>query len=431
MKRLLACLMIFAAMACKESTTSIDIPAPTKTTYTSDTLHLSEKEYYDKVLGALVGSAIGDAMGASTEMWSRKDIQLKYGYITTLTPAVRQQSPEGTWGHNLIAGATTDDTRWKYAMVKYLSQNKGDLNAPNFANFITDYYASLTKSINDNGTIPETDFLDTQIEKIDWIKEWARVSMAYEKDTDSYLKAMNRFYGGEMSCAGQLYTPMFGLISNSPENAYTLAYNHTLFDIGYAKDISALVSAMTHMALRTKNIDSIINTATFVDPLRYQDSRLVGRIAYDMTDASVKKVLALKQLVLADTLTPKDSITFKIPEGFQGSHKDWTRQEMAYQFLEKNEKAIPFHSGEIWQILVTALQYGEGDFEKTLQFIVNYGRDNDTVAAVAGMILGAKDGYSNLPVTLRTQALKVNKENMGIDLEALAREMVAKKHMEF
>ncbi|CAM4110538.1 ADP-ribosylglycohydrolase family protein [Zobellia roscoffensis] len=431
MKRLLACLMIFAAMACKESTTSIDIPAPTKTAYTLDTLQLSEEEYYDKVLGALVGSAIGDAMGASTEMWHRKDIQLKYGYITTLTPAVRQQSPEGTWGHNLIAGATTDDTRWKYAMVKYLSQNKGDLNASNFANFITDYYASLTKSINDNGTIPETDFLDTQIEKIDWIKEWARVSMAYEKDTDSYLKAMNRFYGGEMSCAGQLYTPMFGLISNSPENAYTLAYNHTLFDIGYAKDISALVSAMTHMALRTKNIDSIINTATFVDPLRYQDSRLVGRIAYDMTDASVKKVLALKQLILVDTLTPKDSITFKIPEGFQGSHKDWTRQEMAYQFLEKNEKAIAFHSGEIWQILVTALQYGEGDFEKTLQFIVNYGRDNDTVAAVAGMILGAKDGYSNLPVTLRTQALKVNKENMGIDLEALAREMVAKKHMEF
>ena len=62
-------------------------------------------------------------------------------------------------------------------------------------------------------------------------------------------------------------------------------------------------------------------------------------------------------------------------------------------------------------------------FEKTMQFIVNYGRDNDTVAAIAGMILGAKDGYSKLPVSLRTEALRVNKENMGIDLEALAREM--------
>jgi hypothetical protein len=36
-----------------------------------------------------------------------------------------------------------------------------------------------------------------------------------------------------------------------------------------------------------------------------------------------------------------------------------------------------------------------------MQFIVNYGRDNDTVAAVAGMILGAKLGYSGLPESMR------------------------------
>ena len=66
---------------------------------------------------------------------------------------------------------------------------------------------------------------------------------------------------------------------------------------------------------------------------------------------------------------------------------------MVYQLLEKDERAIAFHSAEIWQILVTALEFGNGDFEKTMQFIVNYGRDNDTVAAVAGMILGAKLGY--------------------------------------
>ncbi len=34
---------------------------------------------YDRVLGSLVGSAIGDAMGAPTEMWSRDQIQAEYG----------------------------------------------------------------------------------------------------------------------------------------------------------------------------------------------------------------------------------------------------------------------------------------------------------------------------------------------------------------
>ena len=41
---------------------------------------ISREVYHDKVLGLLVGSAIGDAMGAPTEMWSRNDIQLDYGF---------------------------------------------------------------------------------------------------------------------------------------------------------------------------------------------------------------------------------------------------------------------------------------------------------------------------------------------------------------
>ncbi len=423
--------VLWTFVSCRENVSDVNIPSPKKSTYVGDGLKISEEAYYDKVLGALVGSAIGDAMGASTEMWLRNDIQLKYGYINGFTPAVREQSPEGTWGHNLSTGTTTDDTRWKFAMVKYLSKYQDDWTPEHFADFIVDYYGALTRGLSDDRDIPKTDFLDTQIEKIDWIKEWARVAMAYRENPETYQRALNRFYGGEMSCAGQLYTPMFGLVSATPEEAYNKAYQHSIFDIGYAKDISGLVSAMTHVALRTQSMDSIIDAATFIDPEGYQDSRLVGRIAYSVADASVKNVLAVKNLVLTDSLTAIDSLIFKMPNRFPGNQKDWIRQEKIYQYLEKDEKAIAFHSGEIWQILVTALQFGEGDFEKTMQFIVNYGRDNDTVAAVAGMILGAKDGYSNLPVALRTEALRVNKENMGIDLEALAREMTKRNSANF
>jgi ADP-ribosylglycohydrolase len=418
----LGCLLLTFS-SCTEKRPEIELNSPKKISYVTDTLVLSTEERYDKILGALVGSAIGDAMGASTEMWYRKDIQLKYGYINGLTPAVREQSPEGTWEHNLARGATTDDTRWKYLMVKYLSEHRTDKNASTFAKFITDYYGSVVETLSKTEMKTNPDLLDDQIEKIDWVKEWARVALAYQKDPDAYQKAQNRFYGGEMSCAGQLYTPMFGLVTETPEEAYNVAYGHTLFDLGYAKDISALVSAMTQMAMRTRNMDSILNTAIFVDPHGYQDSRLVGRIASATADGAIKNVLAIKELVLADSPVAKDSLLFRMPKGFQGSQKDWIRQEMAYRLLEKDEKAIAFHSGEIWQILVTAMQFGDGDFLKTLQFIVNYGRDNDTVAAVAGMILGAKEGYSNLPQDLKEEIIKVNREQLGIDLEEMAMEL--------
>ena len=417
-------LILICIIGCKNENKQFDIPSPTNNIYVGDKSQLADSVYYDKVLGALVGSAIGDAMGASTEMWHRKDIQLSYGYINGLTPAVREQSPEGTWEHNLLAGATTDDTRWKSLMVHYFKANQNAINPDNFSQYIIEYYQKLTKSLANKDIQTSTDLLDTQVEKIDWIKEWARVAIAYKKGNQDYLKAQNRFYGGEMSCAGQLYSPMIGLITKSPLEAYQKAYDLSLFDIGYAKDITALVSSMTHMAMRTQELDSIMNAPKFIDPIGYADSRLVGRIPLAILDGAQKNVRRINDIVFVDSLLLNNNIVFKIPTGYPGTKTDWIRQEMLYQILEKDKRGIAFHSAEIWQILVTGLEFGKGDFEKTMQFIVNYGRDNDTVAAVAGMILGAKLGYKALPQELREKVLKVNKENLGIDLEALAKEMM-------
>jgi hypothetical protein len=416
-------LILICIVGCKNENNQFNIPSPTNSIYVGDKSQLADSIYYDKVLGALVGSAIGDAMGASTEMWHRKDIQLSYGYINGLTPAVREQSPEGTWEHNLLAGATTDDTRWKSLMVHYFKANQNAINPDNFSQYIIEYYQNLTKSLANKDIQTSTDLLDTQIEKIDWIKEWARVAIAYKKDNQDYLKAQNRFYGGEMSCAGQLYSPMIGLITKSPLEAYQKAYDLSLFDIGYAKDITALVSSMTNMAMRTQEFDSIMNAPKFIDPIGYADSRLVGRIPLAILDGAQKNVRRINDIVFVDSLLLNNNTVFKVPSGYLGTKTDWIRQEMLYQILEKDKRGIAFHSAEIWQILVTGLEFGKGDFEKTMQFIVNYGRDNDTVAAVAGMILGAKLGYKALPQELREKILKVNKENLGIDLEALAKEM--------
>jgi fructan beta-fructosidase len=311
----------------------------------------------------------------------------------------------------------------KSLMVHYFKATQGDITPDNFTDFIIGYYNNLTNALANKAIQSNTDALDAQIEKIEWIKEWVRVAMAYQKDNNTYSQAQNRFYGGEMSCAGQLYSPMVGLIAKTPLEAYQKAYDLSLFDIGYAKDITALVSTMTHMAMRTQDLDSIMNAPKFVDPVGYADSRLVGRIPTVILDDAQQNVRLINELIL-DTIFIKDTLIYKVPNGFSGSKQDWVRQEMIYELLEEEERNIAFHSAEIWQILVTALEFGQGNFEKTMQFIVNYGRDNDTVAAVAGMILGAKLGYKALPPQWRETVLRVNRENIDIDLEALAQEMV-------
>jgi hypothetical protein len=394
---------------------SVDLPTPDAvTTFGNTSPPLSQEAYYDKILGALVGSAIGDAMGASTEMWHRSAIQKEYGYINDLTPAIREKSPEGTWDHNLTAGATTDDTRWKYFMGQYFSKERPTLSAEAFAAFITDYYQSLIKELGQEQSQKSTDALDQQMEKVNWIKEWARVSMAYQEGPTAYNRSLHRFYGGEMSCAGMLYTPMFGLIEPSPEAAYITAYDHALFDLGYARDISGLVAAMTSTAMITSNLDSVLQTIRYIDPYEYRNSRLIGRLAEGLANSADQMIENAVQTDLSD------SVNLKLPSNFPGTKTEWMQLQSIYQGLEREEKAIPFHAGEIWQILYAGLTYGDGDFRKTMAFIVNAGRDNDTVAAIAGMILGAQLGYKALPDELKQQSLKINKAVLGIDLEALA-----------
>jgi hypothetical protein len=419
--RFLFILAFAIVSSCNKPAPVLKFADPARKGYGSDTLSLSEEDYKDRLLGALVGSAIGDAMGASTEMWYRTDIQRKYGYITVLTPAERNLSPEGTWEHNLGPGATTDDTRWKKLMVAYFKKYGSGISPENFADFITGYYKSVAGELGEKAVLANPDLLDNSVKKVDWIKEWARVALAFQKGPAEYNKAMNRFYGGEMSCAGMLYSPMFGLLAPGTNAAYELAYDHCIFDLGYARDISSLLAAMTRMALEAGTMDSILDTAVFVDPYRYQDSRLVGRISLAIAEDARRNVQLAKELPAGDTLL-QNTIP---PRGYTGSRADWMRQGFIYSKLEEDQKAIPFHAGEIWEIVITGLAYGQGDFEKTMQFIVNYGRDNDTTGAVAGMILGARLGFKALPETLKQQVLKMNREQMGIDLEALADELAS------
>ena len=406
-------------ISCDHSKSTIDLPIPTKTPYgVSDWSHTQE-EYYDKVLGALVGSAIGDAMGASTEMWHRSQIQEEYGYITGLTTALREKSPEGTWGHNLQAGTTTDDTRWKLLAAKYFQQHRENLNPKAFAKFITAYYNSLADDLSAEA-LKSSDALDEQLEKLNWVIEWNEVAKAYQNGPQEFQDAKSQFYGGEMSCAGMLYSPMFGLINSNPDSAYMQAFDHALFDIGYARDITAMVAAMTSIAMTHDDIDSIVNAIDFIDPLKYRNSRLIGRLS----DASVKTGLGyIKQ---ARSLDSSGEPEIRIPKGYPYSDEEWFRQNYVYEKLQSSEMPISFHAGEIWQILNTGLKFGEGDFSKSMEFIVNYGRDNDTVAAIAGMILGAKDGYSKLPHGLKEEIVRVNRQKLGIDLEELARNITLK-----
>ncbi len=420
----IALLFLFFNTNCNEKKTKITVKElPLERNIVK--AQISKEVYYDKVLGLLIGSAIGDAMGAPTEMWSRRDIQLDYGFVNSLDSMVRNPSAEGTWKINLPAGGTTDDTRWKKLTIEYLLESDlSNLKAGIFAQFIVDLYKKhVDKLKNTEGFDPEP--FEENAMKMAWLQEWALVSKPFAEDNlDGYSKALSKFYGGEMSCAGMLYSPVLGCVfPDNPSLAYDAAYDLGIFDIGYARDMTALVSAMVSAAFHENATpQSVLNVNRNIDPEGYFKSRLVGRSAYRFY--SYAKNISFE----TDALTMEDmEENFVIPNSWK--HLDtleYAKLKKAFDMLDLANEDVAFHPGEIYLITIAAMMFCDFEFEKTMAFIVNYGRDNDTVAAIAGAILGAYWGAAKLPKKMTEQVLSVNKEKLDIDLELLAGKLTEK-----
>jgi hypothetical protein len=402
----------FIFVSCKNETRTIHSDH-----YQAPILSLTEEELYDKVLGMLVGSAIGDAMGAPTEMWSRESIYSEYGFVTDLFPMIREVSAEGIWKANLPAGGTTDDTRWKVLTVNYLLRdNPNFLHSEKFARYILDEFNGYLEDLNKIDSLDAEAYGNGML-KVDWLKEWAKVSKPYiEKDLYGFEKKLSTFYGGEMVCAGLLYSPVIGaFFPEDPEKAYLEAHKLAMYDIGYAKDISALTAAMTSAAMtKSGQTDELLDVLRNIDPEDYYGSRLVGRTSYHILQTALKLVHDFRA-ELKDTISNNNV-------SLEKRMMDWDESNLNPLFLklDKHLQDMPFHAGEIYLQLLTAMIVADFDFEKTLSFLVNYGRDNDTTAAIAGGILGAFYGFDKLPDSMKRQVLTVNKNELNIDLEKAA-----------
>ena len=386
----------------------------------------SNDSLYNKILGSLVGSAIGDAMGAPTEMWSRQNRQISYGYVETLDPSFIDPSPEGLWDFHLPPGTTTDDTRWKSLVGSYAANNLASFYEPEgpdpyqFSEHILHAYQLEVQRLKES---PIDDPMDIEhnMRRLTWLQEWAMVAKPFAaRDLEAYTTALHRFYGGDLLCAGMLYAPVIGLpYPGDPDQAYRAGFRLGIFDQGYARDITGLVASMVAAALpydATQN--SIMEVFRTVDPNDFFRSRLFGREAFKTFQAAETISKAAKELKMCH-----NDLTIPLVDG---DSLATCRLQTAFELLDERNQDSPAHAQEILLVKLTALMYRDFDFPEAMEFITNYGRDNDTSGAVAGAILGAYWGFDALPVSLRDQVLKTNKKNLGIDLETLASEITDK-----
>ena len=215
-----------------------------------------------------------------------------------------------------------------------------------------------------------------------------------------------------MVCAGLLYAPVIGAFyPGNPKRAYQEAYRVSIFDLGFARDLTALAAALTASGMTPNASKDSLLASLRLDPEGYFQSRLVGRTSHKLLKDALNIVREAKKL---DSLPNRMSL-------------DNPALIYAYTELDRRQQDMPFHAGEIYLQAITAMLFTDFDFQGTLTFLTNYGRDNDTTASLAGGILGAWVGYNKLPAADRERVIRVTRDELGIDLEQKAQQLT--KHL--
>jgi ADP-ribosylglycohydrolase len=95
----------------------------------------------DRALGAFYGLALGDALGMPTQSMSRAEIARRYGPIRTLRDAV----PDQPIAPGMPAGSITDDTEQAVLLARLLIHGGGRVVPEVFASALLDWEADMVR----------------------------------------------------------------------------------------------------------------------------------------------------------------------------------------------------------------------------------------------------------------------------------------------
>jgi ADP-ribosylglycohydrolase len=305
---------------------------------------------YDKILGCLVGGALGDAIGGATEMMSYEKIESLFSWIdrplpTGNTPDTARFSP------GLPAGAFTDDTRLKHLLCKAIMIKGGRVTADDLAEI--------------------------------WLEEmegwyYTPVINAYHKIYLGDSRPRDAGRGCMVSNSTAMSISPVGIINAcNPSMAALDAYDvASIIHEGDARDGAVAVAAAVSEAFNPQaDVDSILNAAlTYLYPKGKMKHLIQQAIALAKEEKEYKSFRkAFHETMLVPF--PQDVGSDKPPEGF-------------YDTAEPRE-AIP--------ATFALLYLAKGKWQKSVEYCANFGRDADTLATMAGGIAGALEGAKVIP----------------------------------
>lgn len=319
----------------------------------------------EKALGALYGAAVGDALGAPTELRNTNQILETFGgYVKEYTIA-----PPDTFARDYPAGTITDDFSMTYYLMRAILDNQGDFNEEIAKQAIINWGSD--EYYFDKFAGPTTRAAIENMKK----------NLPTDVDPFGLIN-----YSGLATNGGAMKTiPLAILAKGNLEKAleYTIAMcKPTHFNSNAISAAAAICCGATNALTENATVKSVIDAADW----GAKKGREYGEQHHHIS-------------VGVD-------IAYKIQEAVKiGSHATNFHHLLSET---ANKIGTNFIVQESIPAVFSLLAGVEGDTMRGMYAAVNVGGDTDTIASMLGGILGALNGIHSIPQKYIHDMEKVN-----------------------
>ncbi|NWF26251.1 ADP-ribosylglycohydrolase family protein [Streptomyces sp. PKU-EA00015] len=354
----------------------------------------------DRFTGSLVGAAVGDALGGPVEGYSPEQIVERHGG--------RIDGIVGPWNgdewrtarplapYHKGNGHITDDTLMTHALVRVYATVRDHLDAYAVADHL------VPDLITNTRWIPELEAETLPLHRVFLAEKWIVHRLHY-----GHNDPREAGVGNIVNCGAAMYMAPVGLVNAADPTA---AYHEALDIAGahqssYGREAAGVFAAAVAAACLPE-----ATPATVVDAAL--------DLAKDGTQAAIEAVAetAAGHSDFESALGPLRAAVAP----FDTVGPDYRSPSLGAR------RPSRLHAVEELPIALGMLLVCDGDFRRTVLSCVNYGRDCDSIATMAGAIAGALHGEAAVPrewAERVAEASRVDLHAPALELTAVAREI--------
>jgi ADP-ribosylglycohydrolase len=357
----------------------------------------------DRAVGCLAAAAVGDALGGPTEGWESREIHDHFGgWVSGIVESIRRtrgvEKPFSPFHKG--DGHVTDDTLMTRVLVGAYAAKRDHLEAHDVEPLM------LPGIVDEKTWIPELGREDLLYHRLFLAEKWLVLKLRY-----GHADPREAGVGNIVNCGAAMYIAPVGIVNaGDPDAAYAEALAVTgAHQSSYGREAAGVLAAAVAEAMRPgATVDGVVEVAL--------------RLAKDGTRAAIEAVATTAAeldgwrsgglAALRDAFAPFDSV---------GD---------VYATPAQNAR-IPsrLHAIEELPIALGLLAATGGDVAETILGGVNYGRDSDSIASMAGALAGALGGIGAVPrewVDMISAASRIDLEEAGREIAVVAAEIFAK-----